>query len=77
MALARDIVLKHRDPGTPVVIGRAVGSEQESVSVVRLGELDPDVIDMRTLLIIGSSQTRAVTRADGTTAVWTPRRYPA
>jgi precorrin-2 C20-methyltransferase/precorrin-3B C17-methyltransferase len=76
VAVARDIVLRHRDPGTPVVIGRAVGSDQESVSVVRLGDLDPEVVDMRTLLIIGSSQTRAVARADGTLSVWTPRRYP-
>jgi precorrin-2 C20-methyltransferase/precorrin-3B C17-methyltransferase len=77
VALARDIVLRYRDPATPVVLGRAVGSDAESVSVVRLGDLDPDVVDMRTLLIIGSSQTRAVARADGTTSVWTPRRYPA
>ena len=76
VALAREIVLRHRDPATPVVIGRAVGSNQESVSVVRLVDLDPEVVDMRTLLIIGSSQTRAVLRADGSTSVWTPRRYP-
>jgi precorrin-2 C20-methyltransferase/precorrin-3B C17-methyltransferase len=76
VALARDIVLRHRAPDTAVVIGRAVGSEQESVRVVRLADLDPDEIDMRTLLIIGSSQTRAVTRADGSLSVWTPRRYP-
>jgi precorrin-2 C20-methyltransferase/precorrin-3B C17-methyltransferase len=76
VALARDVVLRHRDPATPVVIGRAVGSDQESVSVVALADLDPDVVDMRTLLIIGSSQTRAVARGDGRTAVWTPRRYP-
>jgi precorrin-2 C20-methyltransferase/precorrin-3B C17-methyltransferase len=76
VALARDIVLRHRDPSTPVVIGRAVGSDAESVSVVELGDLDPDAVDMRTLLIIGSSQTRATTRADGSTVVWTPRRYP-
>jgi precorrin-2 C20-methyltransferase/precorrin-3B C17-methyltransferase len=76
VALARDIVLRHRDPSTPVVIGRAVGSEQETVSVVELGQLDPGVVDMRTLLIIGSSQTRLTARADGTTSVWTPRRYP-
>jgi precorrin-2 C20-methyltransferase/precorrin-3B C17-methyltransferase len=31
---------------------------------------------MRTLLIIGSSQTRAIARADGSISVWTPRRYP-
>ncbi len=76
VALARDIVLRHRDPDTPVVIGRAVGSDAESLSVVRLADLDPDVVDMRTLLIIGSSQTRAVARGDGRTSVWTPRRYP-
>jgi precorrin-2 C20-methyltransferase / precorrin-3B C17-methyltransferase len=76
VAQARDVLLRHRDPGTPVVIGRAVGSEQESVRVVRLADLDPADVDMRTLLIVGSSQTRAVTRADGTTSVWTPRRYP-
>ena len=76
LATARDVVLRHRDPGTPVVIGRAVGSDQESVSVVRLADLDPELVDMRTLLIIGSSQTRAVARADGTLSVWTPRRYP-
>ena len=41
-----------------------------------LADLDPAVVDMRTLLIVGSSQTRAVTRADGGEVVWTPRRYP-
>ena len=76
VALARDVVLRHRDPATPVVIGRAVGSDQESVTVVALGDLDPEVVDMRTLLIIGSSQTRAVSRADGSASVYTPRRYP-
>jgi precorrin-2 C20-methyltransferase / precorrin-3B C17-methyltransferase len=76
VALARDVLLRHRDPATPVVIGRAVGSEQESVRVVQLGDLDPAEVDMRTLLIVGSSQTRLSARADGTTSVWTPRRYP-
>ncbi|GLY15561.1 putative cobalamin biosynthesis protein CobI [Kineosporia sp. NBRC 101677] len=76
VARARDVVLRHRDPATPVVIGRAVGSDQEKVGVVTLGELDPQVVDMRTLLIIGSSQTRISTRPDGSPVVWTPRRYP-
>jgi precorrin-2 C20-methyltransferase/precorrin-3B C17-methyltransferase len=76
VGLARDLLLRHRSPDTPVVIGRAVGSDAEQVSVVRLADLDPDVVDMRTLLIIGSSQTRVSARADGGTTVWTPRRYP-
>ena len=72
---ARDVLLKHRDPATPVVIGRDVGGPQESVRVVALCDLDPAEIDMRCLLIVGSSQTRAVERA-GHTTVLTPRRYP-
>jgi precorrin-2 C20-methyltransferase/precorrin-3B C17-methyltransferase len=45
--------------------------------VVRLADLEPAEVDMRTLLIIGSSQTRAVERGDsGTPVVFTPRRYP-
>jgi precorrin-2 C20-methyltransferase / precorrin-3B C17-methyltransferase len=72
----RDLLLEHRSPDTPVVVARDVGGPEESVRVVQLADLDPAVVDMRTLLIIGSSQTRAVTRADGREVVWTPRRYP-
>ncbi|GAB7042148.1 MULTISPECIES: precorrin-2 C(20)-methyltransferase [Catenuloplanes] len=68
---ARDLLLEHRSPDTPVVLGRDVGGPGERISVVRLADLDPDAVDMRTLLIIGSSQTRYV---NGT--VFTPRRYP-
>ncbi len=74
---ARDLLLQHRDPATPVVVGRAVGTDEQNVRVLTLGTLDPDEIDMRTLLIVGSSQTRTVTAADGTAKVYTPRRYPA
>jgi len=73
---ARDLLLQHREPQTPVVVGRDVGGPQESVRVTTLGDLDPATIDMRCLLIIGSSRTRAVTRGDGSTQVFTPRTYP-
>ncbi len=68
----RDILLEHRKPDTPVVIGRDVASPNESVRVVTLGGLDPAEVDMRCLLIIGSSQT--VRHGD---TVFTPRTYPA
>jgi precorrin-2 C20-methyltransferase/precorrin-3B C17-methyltransferase len=71
LAEVRDLLLEHRDPSTPVVVGRAVGSASESVEVIRLDELTIDRVDMRTLLIIGSSQTRV--DDDGT--VFTPRSY--
>ena len=67
----RDLLLEHRDPGTPVVIGRDVSGPREEVSVVRLADLDPAVIDMRCLLIVGSSQTQWYDDR-----VFTPRRYP-
>jgi precorrin-2 C20-methyltransferase/precorrin-3B C17-methyltransferase len=80
VAAMRDVLLRHRDPDTPVVIGRAVGSATESVRTVRLADLDPAQIDMQTLLIVGSSQTRVTqTRvAQGRTGsmVYTPRSYP-
>ena len=67
----RDLLLEHRDAGTPVVIGRDVSGPNESVTVVRLADLDPAAVDMRCLLIVGSSQTQWY----GDT-VFTPRRYP-
>lgn len=73
---ARDLLLELRAPDTPVVLGRDIGGPDESVRIVRLADLDPDEVDMRTLLIVGSSQTRTVRRADGEQIVWTPRRYP-
>ncbi|MEV6299027.1 precorrin-2 C(20)-methyltransferase [Actinoplanes sp. NPDC051861] len=73
---ALELLRKHRSGATPVVVGRDVGGSAESVRVTTLAGLDPSTVDMRTLLIVGSSQTRAVTRGDGTTAVYTPRHYP-
>lgn len=75
VAAMRDLLLAHRDAGTPVIIGRDVSGPNESVTVVRLADLDPADVDMRCLLIIGSSQTQWYTAASGDT-VFTPRRYP-
>nr|WP_034270363.1 precorrin-2 C(20)-methyltransferase [Haloechinothrix halophila] len=71
---ARDVLLRHRAETTPVVIARDIGGDEESVTVTTLGELDPATVDMRCLLIVGSSKTRVVER-DGTQTVWTPRSY--
>ncbi|MDX1872861.1 precorrin-2 C(20)-methyltransferase [Mycolicibacterium sp. 120266] len=67
----KELLLEHRDPATPVVIGRDVAGPQENVRVVTLGQLDPAEIDMRCMLIIGSSQTQW--HGD---RVFTPRYYP-
>ncbi|MGW0610582.1 precorrin-2 C(20)-methyltransferase [Streptomyces sp. NPDC002788] len=73
---ARDLLLEYRDADTPVVVARDVGGPGERVRIVRLAELDPAEVDMRTILLVGSSQTRTVRRGDGQEIVWTPRRYP-
>ena len=44
--------------------------------VTTLGELDPATVDMRCLLIVGSSQTQWYTGPSGDT-VFTPRYYPS
>ena len=72
----RELLLHHRDPGTPVVIGHDVSGPRESVTVVRLADLDPAQVDMRCLLIVGSSQTQWYSDGSGD-RVFTPRRYPS
>ena len=72
---AVEVLRSHRAEATPVVVARAVGAPDESVSVTTLGELDLDVVDMRTLLIVGSSTTRTI--PGDPPRVYTPRRYPA
>ncbi len=69
------VLRAQRAPQTPVVVARAVGSEDEAVHVTTLSELDQSSVDMRTLLIIGSSTTRISSRQNQ--RVYTPRRYPA
>ncbi|MCT9092753.1 precorrin-2 C(20)-methyltransferase [Streptomyces sp. ASQP_92] len=76
VAKARELLLEHRAPDTPVVVARDVGGPGERVRIVRLGELDPAEVDMRTILLVGSSQTQVVRRGGGEEIVWTPRRYP-
>ncbi|MDA3624323.1 precorrin-2 C(20)-methyltransferase [Saccharopolyspora sp. WRP15-2] len=77
VAAARDAVLEHRSPDVPVVIGRDIGGAEESIKVVRLADLDQSDVDMRCLLLIGSSTTRIASGANGEDVVFTPRRYPA
>jgi precorrin-2 C20-methyltransferase/precorrin-3B C17-methyltransferase len=73
---ARELLLAHRSAQAPVVVGRAVGTADQEVVVTTLGDLDPAQVDMRCLLIIGSSQSRVVRDASGAARVITPRRYP-
>ncbi|MEG4445379.1 precorrin-3B C(17)-methyltransferase [Microcoleus sp. AT9_B5] len=72
---AIEILLQSRDAKTPVILGRNLGRPGQSVRVCSLGEFQPQDADMRTLVIVGSSQTRIIPRKYGDVWVYTPRRY--
>lgn len=74
---ALEVLGGHRAPATPVVLGRDVGRPGGTTRVLELGDLDPAAVDMRTVVIVGSSTTRLVRRPGRPPAAYTPRRYPA
>ncbi len=75
LGLAIEILRRHRGPETPVVLGRDIGRPDETTAVVTLATLTPEAVDMRTVILVGSSTTRTFPRADGTSWVYTPRWY--
>jgi cobalt-precorrin 5A hydrolase/precorrin-3B C17-methyltransferase len=75
LAKALDIVARHRTPQTPVVLGRDIGRPGQTLRVTTLGQLTPDQVDMRTMVLIGSSMTCVFPRVDGGQWVYTPRWY--
>jgi cobalt-precorrin 5A hydrolase/precorrin-3B C17-methyltransferase len=74
---ALDIVRQHRSPETPVTLGRDIGRPAQTLRVITLGELTPEQVDMRTMVLIGSSLTCVFPRANGQSWVYTPRWYGA
>jgi precorrin-2 C20-methyltransferase/precorrin-3B C17-methyltransferase len=77
LARAIEVLRRHRADDTPVVVARAVGADDETVGVTTLGAVEVGMVDMRTLLIVGSSATRVIAGANGSPPrVYTPRRYP-
>ncbi len=72
---AKTLMLRHRSPRTPVVIGRNLARGGEDARIVSLSDLPVDTIDMRTVLIIGSSRTRSFQGPGGELFAYTPRSY--
>lgn len=68
---AQKVLLDVKAPDTVVVVGRDVGGPEERLDVTTLGDLNPDTVDMRCLVLIGSSRTTVGPSG----AVWTPRTY--
>jgi cobalt-precorrin 5A hydrolase/precorrin-3B C17-methyltransferase len=69
---AREILLQHRSPDTPVGVVRDAYREGQEVGITDLGSLRAEAVDMLTVVIVGSSQTEV--RAG---RMVTPRGYGA
>ncbi|WP_240158914.1 precorrin-3B C(17)-methyltransferase [Burkholderia sp. Ax-1724] len=73
---ALDIVREYRAASTEVVLGRDIGRPGGTLRTLTLGELRSSDVDMRTMVIVGSSLTRRFAcGADGAQWVYTPRWY--
>jgi cobalt-precorrin 5A hydrolase/precorrin-3B C17-methyltransferase len=73
---ALDIVRECRAPSTTVVLGRDIGRPGATLKTTTLAELKSADVDMRTMVIIGSSTTRVFRPAGrGREWVYTPRWY--
>jgi len=59
----------------PVLFARAVSTPDETLEIVTLAEARPDMADMRTMVIVGSSLTRVIARP-GRSILYTPRSAP-
>lgn len=75
LAEARAIIAKYRGPETPVVLARSVGRSDERTIITDLEHFDPSLADMQTIVLIGSSTTRALALSNARTLIYTPRFY--
>jgi len=74
---AFDLLRALKGATTPVAFARAVGRANETLILATLGEADVSLVDMATLVIVGSSETRFVTRDGARAWMLTPRSYGA
>ncbi len=65
LAEAQSILAQHRAPETPVVLARSVGRSDERIVFTDLGNLDTSLVDMQTLVLVGSSTTRELSLSNG------------
>ena len=63
------------EPERVLVFARAVTTVNEDLQVVRLADATPEMANMQTVVLIGSSATRIIAR-DASPIVYTPRSVP-
>ncbi|MCF6272265.1 MAG: precorrin-3B C(17)-methyltransferase [Rhodobacteraceae bacterium] len=74
LAEARDILLQHRPADTPVMLASSLGRPEEFVRYRKLSELEVDEVDMLTVVLVGSSNSKLAELGEGP-RMYTPRGY--
>ncbi len=74
LAEARDILLAHRPADTPVMLASNLGRPNENLRYRRLADLQVDEVDMLTVVLVGSSNSRLAQLGEGP-RMYTPRGY--
>ncbi len=59
-------------PDQLIIFGRAISMPEQDIRVVAIKDATPDMADMRTMVLMGASNTRMIAR-DGAPLVYTPR----
>jgi cobalt-precorrin 5A hydrolase / cobalt-factor III methyltransferase / precorrin-3B C17-methyltransferase len=72
---AKQLFLQHRPPETPVVVASNLGRPAEKTEITTLWALDPNAVDMLTIVLIGASTSRMLKRGSGKAFAYTPRGY--
>ncbi len=72
---AISIISASRPATTPVLIASRLGRADEAVAVVSLAEFKAESVDMMTVVLIGSSDSRSFIDGEGTRRAYTPRGY--
>lgn len=71
---ALGILARHRAPETPVGLVKSANRPEQEVLVTTLAGLDPQAVDMLSILVVGNTATRTLMAASGPRML-TPRGY--
>jgi precorrin-3B C17-methyltransferase len=76
LGMALKVLRARKGADAVVLFVRAAGTTDARVSVATLGTADATGADMRTLVFVGSSETRLIARTNGRPWAYTPRAEP-
>jgi precorrin-3B C17-methyltransferase len=57
LGAVQDLLLRHKDPGTPVGIVSRAMRQGQAVTITTLDRLTQNPVDMQTIVVVGNSQT--------------------